>query len=68
MAKVLFSSWTEEVIDNRGKEPVELKDVNLPEEFNGKKVKAFMGWNGFILTESEISVVELCKTLDYEMA
>ncbi len=62
MAKVLFSSWTEEVIDNRGKEPVEVENLNLPDEFNGKKVKAFMGWNGFIISEPDISVVELCKT------
>jgi len=61
MAKVLFSSWTEEVIDNRGKEPVELKGLNIPQEFNGKKVKAFMGWNGFVISDPEVDIVELCK-------
>ncbi len=62
MAKVLFSSWTDEIIDNRGKEATDVEGINLPEEFDGKPVKAFMGWNGFVITDSEVDVVELCKS------
>ncbi len=62
MAKVLFSSWTDEVIDNRGKELADVEGLNLPEEFDGKKVKAFMGWNGFVISDADVDVIELCKS------
>ena len=62
MAKVLFSTWTDEVIDCRGKELQEVNELNLPEKFDGKKVKAFMGWKGFVITDSDVDVVELCKS------
>jgi len=64
MAKVLFSSWKDEIVDNRGKnssEWTEVETLKLPEEFDGKKVKAFMAWDGFVLLDETVDVVELCK-------
>ncbi len=62
MAKVLFSSWKEDVVDNRGKGPIDLEGLKLPEEFNSQRVKAFMGWDGFVILDSDVDIVELCKS------
>ena len=62
MAKVVFSSWTDEIIDNRGKSPSEIQDVDIsiPDYFDGNEVKVFIGWNGIVLMDSDVSIVEAC--------
>jgi formate dehydrogenase (NADP+) beta subunit len=61
MADVIFSSWQGEIIDNRGKpsEPGVLK-VKLPAEFDkGLPVKAFMGWDGIIIRDENVDIVDM---------
>jgi formate dehydrogenase beta subunit len=64
MSKVLFSCWNGKVFDSRTKELNTLESpahISLPSDFfNGKDVKAFMGWGGFVIKDSEISIVNLC--------
>ncbi len=63
MADVMFSSWQDEVIDNRGvadgaKAPAKVK---LLDEFRpGEPIKAFIGWDGIVLRDSDVDVVGLC--------
>ena len=62
MADVIFSSWQGEIIDNRGKarESFEAPKVKLPGEFEkGLPVKAFMGWDGIILCDENVDIVDM---------
>ena len=62
MADVIFSSWQGEIIDNRGKarESFEAPKVKLPGEFeNGLSVKAFMGWDGIILCDENVDIIDM---------
>ncbi len=62
MADVIFSSWQGEIIDNRGKarESFEAPKVKLPGEFeNGHPVKAFMGWDGIILCDESVDIIDM---------
>ncbi len=60
---VLFSSWKGEVVDNRGRSPqdaVEPKAIKLPEEFfKGEKVKAFFGWDGIVIRDPSVDLLEM---------
>jgi formate dehydrogenase (NADP+) beta subunit len=63
MEKILFSSWQGEVVDNRGKQPDQWQlptRFKLPDEFAGEKIKAFMGWDGLALFDSDVDVVAMC--------
>ncbi len=64
MGGVLFSCWNGKVVDNREKKPEEFEppvDISLPADFfQGKDVKAFMGWGGFVVKDAGVSVVDLC--------
>jgi len=60
--KVVFSSWAGKVVDNRGLEaevcaPVE--ELNLPLECDPARVKAFMGWDGFLVVDEKANVVDM---------
>ncbi len=62
MADVIFSSWQGEIIDNRGKarESFEAPKVKLPGELEkGLPVKAFMGWDGIILCDESVDIVDM---------
>jgi len=63
MAGVLFSAWQGEVVDNRGKSEddyaVPLR-LAIPEEFAHETVKAFMGWDGLVLRDPSVDVVDMC--------
>ena len=63
MAKVVFSSWTDEIIDNRGKSESEFQNpenLNIPDQFDGDEVKVFVGWNGIVLKDEGVSIIEAC--------
>ncbi|HAR96925.1 MAG TPA: dihydropyrimidine dehydrogenase subunit A, partial [Deltaproteobacteria bacterium] len=63
MDQILFSSWQGEVVDNRGKQqdqPQTPKRFKVPDEFAGQKMKAFMGWDGFALFDSDVDIVAMC--------
>lgn len=61
--KVLFSSWNDEVIDNRKVKPDDWKDapsLKLPTEFDKENsITAFMGWAGIILLQ-DAHLVDMC--------
>jgi len=63
MAGILFSAWQGEVVDNRGKSEgdyaVPLKLV-VPEEFAYETIRAFMGWDGLVLRDPNVDVVDMC--------
>ncbi|RKY03840.1 MAG: dihydropyrimidine dehydrogenase subunit A [Spirochaetes bacterium] len=65
MENILFSYWAKEVTDNRGKDKSEYKlpkKGTLPEEFRpNEPIKAFMGWDGFMIRDPEVNIVEMCR-------
>jgi formate dehydrogenase beta subunit len=65
MTDILFSSWGGVVTDNRGKPEVERQPVsapNLPPEIDKeRKVKAFIGWDGIVLRDTEVNMVDLIR-------
>jgi formate dehydrogenase beta subunit len=65
MADILFSSWGGVVTDNRGRSETErqgLSGLNLPLEFDeGRKIKAFVGWDGIVIRDSDVSIIDLIR-------
>jgi formate dehydrogenase beta subunit len=65
MTDILFSSWGGTVTDNRGKPDSEKQPVsvlNLPLEFDkGRKIKAFVGWDGIAIRDPEVNVVDMIR-------
>ncbi len=62
MARVVFSTWRGEFIDNRGKPESEWveSEYNLPEQYEAdRNAKAFIGWDGFAIFDEEVDVVRL---------
>ena len=68
MQGILFSSWGGNIVDNRGKETQDYEPVDqvqFPEYFQqDEKIKALMGWNGFIL-RSEDEPVPTHQCIDF---
>lgn len=66
MIDIIFSSWGERVVDNRGKDPQSYVQVNtlaLPEYFRqDEKIKALIGWYGIVLRSDEVNIVDLCRS------
>ena len=64
MSQVMFSSWGSHVIGSVEQNacPVELETVGLPESFgDGRPIKAFMGWNGVILRDPAVDIVDMAR-------
>jgi formate dehydrogenase beta subunit len=65
MTDILFSSWGGVVTDNRGKPEAERQPVsalNLPLELDKeKKIKAFIGWDGIVIRDPEVNMVDLIR-------
>lgn len=64
MAKLLFSTWQGELIDNRDKSPDEWSEsgFKLPETYHGERdSKAFIGWDGVAIFDHDIDAVELAN-------
>ena len=62
MSNVIFSSWAGEVVDNRGLRPAEyasVENLGLPRQYNGHQVKAFMSWNGLVVTDDSVDIVDM---------
>jgi len=66
MQSILFSSWDGNIVDNRGKETQDYEPVDqvqFPEYFQqDEKIKALMGWNGFILRSEDVDIIDLSHT------
>ena len=60
---VIFSCWSGEVVDNRGRpEEAVPERLRLPEEFRpGVPLRAFMGWDGFCLQDPGVDIVDMCR-------
>jgi formate dehydrogenase beta subunit len=60
LAEVVFSSWGGKIVDNRkGGEP-EAAVFKLPENYLDEgKIGAFMGWDGVIVLDKDIDVVNM---------
>jgi len=65
MSDIFFSSWGNEVIDNREKTSHEGKTIpgiSLPEYFKqDERIKALMGWHGIVVRSPEVNIVDLCR-------
>jgi len=65
MARVIFSTWADSFIDNRGKasEAQEAPSgLPIPVDFDqNTKVAAFMGWAGFGLFDERVNVIDMSR-------
>jgi len=65
MGEILFSTWAEDVVDNRDGSQAEAAEslaAKWPEKLNeDQPIKAFMGWDGFVLHSEDVQVVDLCR-------
>ncbi|HDH96534.1 MAG TPA: dihydropyrimidine dehydrogenase subunit A, partial [Proteobacteria bacterium] len=64
MAKVIFSCWRGEVIDNRSKEPSEIPEIeakDFPFTLGDSEPRAFVGWDGFVICQPDVNIVELMR-------
>lgn len=62
MNRVIFSSWAGKVVDNRGLEPdqfTEVDNLEFPLGFDGCEVAAFISWNGLVVADSRVNVVDM---------
>ncbi len=61
MSKILFSTWQDEFIDNRGKNEDEWtkSSFKLPANYdNDRTSKIFIGWNGLVIFSEDVDVVK----------
>ncbi len=64
MSKVFFSSWNGKLNDERTRKPderIDLEQLDLAPQIEGKDVKAFIGWAGLVVVDPELNVVEALK-------
>ncbi len=62
MNGVVFSSWGGKVVDNRGLEPekyASIENLKLPLQYNGHQLRAFMSWNGLVVADDKINVIDM---------
>lgn len=62
MSGIVFSTWKDEFIDNRGKSSDESSEsaFKLPETYHGDRdSKAFIGWDGVAIFDEDIDAIEL---------
>lgn len=62
MSDIVFSSWGRKIVDNREGGSTDLASLKLkiPTEYLcKKKVKAFMGWDGFVVLDPKVDVVAM---------
>lgn len=62
MSEIVFSSWGRKIVDNRQGGSADLASLKLkiPTEYLSKKeVRAFMGWDGFVILDPKVDVVAM---------
>ncbi|TRZ49544.1 MAG: dihydropyrimidine dehydrogenase subunit A [Dehalococcoidia bacterium] len=62
MSKAIFSSWAGKIVDNRGldtKKYKEVENLEFPLQYNSYRVKAFMSWDGLVIIDEKINVVDM---------
>ncbi len=71
MNKVVFSSWADSIIDNRGLEADKYKDaenLGIPLEYDKHQIKAFMSWNGVVLADGSVNIIDMLNAYIKEVA
>ena len=65
MTDIIFSSWGGVITDNREMTEANrqaVPNLDLPPEFDkGKKIKAFVGWDGLAIRDPEVDIVDLIR-------
>ncbi len=65
MKDIIFSSWAGQVIDNRDDSKTDSsasQEIPWPEKLSeNESIKAFMGWDGFVIRSKDVHVVDLCR-------
>ena len=65
MNGIIFSSWQGKIVDNRGLTPekyTKVDNIELPLEYNDYKIKAFISWDGLILADDTVSIVDMAHS------
>ena len=62
MSKVIFSSWAGKVVDNRGQKYANVENLQLPLQYNGHQVRALMSWNGLVVADDRINIVDMAHS------
>ena len=64
MTDIIFSSWQNERFDGREAAAPDNKppaNVKLAAEFRpGERIKALMGWDGIVLRDDDVDIVDMC--------
>lgn len=62
--EMIFCSWGKQQVDNR-RLPREkwqkIENIDMPDSFAGKDIRAFMGWNGLLIKEQGIDIVDMTR-------
>ena len=61
MNRVIFSSWEGKVVDNRGldnEKYAKVENLTLPLEYDDRQMKAFISWNGIVLADDGINIID----------
>ena len=61
---MVFCGWGKQTVDNRPlphEKWQKIENVDIPTSFAGKNILAFMGWNGLLLKEPGIDVVDMTR-------
>ncbi len=65
MSNIIFSSWQGKVVDNRSLSADKYKkvgNVELPTECDGHKIRAFMGWDGVVVMDGKVNMVDVAHS------
>lgn len=70
MAKVYFGFWKDTLIDNRGKlfEEWTESPFKIDDKFNGKPIKAFVNWDGFLVFDKEADILKTLSDYMFEIS
>lgn len=62
MSKVVFSSWAGSVVDNRkrgSRKSAGMEIQGIPLKQDGYKVRALMSWNGLVVADAKVNIVDM---------
>lgn len=62
MSKVIFSSWAGKIVDNRGQKHASVENLQLPLQYNGHQVRALMSWNGLVVADDKVNIVDMAHS------
>jgi len=62
MNKVVFSSWGGKVVDNRLGTATSVENLELPLEYDGHRARAFMSWQGLVVVDDKVNVIDMAHS------